>query len=72
MLTGCALPLAPALSLAAAYPDRLAVRADRSNRRVSFTLAGGSTVRLPHEEDPLGQVGEAGQVVYEGESVRRS
>jgi hypothetical protein len=43
----------------AAYPDRVAVRADRSNRRASFKLASGASVRLPFEEDPLAQVGAA-------------
>ncbi len=40
----------------AAYPDRLAVRAERSNARASFALSGGGTVRLASEDDPLSQV----------------
>lgn len=37
-----------------AYPDRIAVRKDRSNKRASFGLSSGRVVRLPIEDDPLG------------------
>lgn len=44
--------------MCAAYPDRLAVRGTSggSSRKVTFALAGGTTVRLLDDGDPLAQV----------------
>ncbi|KAG2489315.1 hypothetical protein HYH03_012147 [Edaphochlamys debaryana] len=39
--------------VAAAYPDRIAERKDRSNTRAAFTLSSGQVVRLPSDSDPL-------------------
>lgn len=52
----------------AAYPDRLAVRESKGSGggRASFSLAGGATVRLVDEADPLGQVGLGVSVVAMG------
>ncbi|GLI61368.1 hypothetical protein VaNZ11_003732 [Volvox africanus] len=41
--------------VAAAYPDRIAERSRRPNSRPAFTLSTGQVVRLPSEDDPLGQ-----------------
>ncbi|GIL73920.1 hypothetical protein Vretifemale_4020 [Volvox reticuliferus] len=41
--------------VAAAYPDRIAERRQRPNSRPAFTLSTGQVVRLPSEDDPLGQ-----------------
>ncbi|GFR51285.1 hypothetical protein Agub_g13645, partial [Astrephomene gubernaculifera] len=40
--------------VAAAYPDRIAERRERSNTRPAYTLASGQVVRLPSPDDPLG------------------
>lgn len=42
--------------VALSYPDRLAVRSDRSNTRATYALAGGGNVRLASDDDPLAQV----------------
>lgn len=42
--------------VALAYPDRIAQRQNRSNKRSAFVLNSGRTVRVFNEEDPL-QVG---------------
>lgn len=44
------------MPVCAAYPDRLAVRAQRGSRSVSFAMAAGVNVSLLSEKDPLGQV----------------
>ncbi|KXZ49485.1 hypothetical protein GPECTOR_21g711 [Gonium pectorale] len=39
--------------VAAAYPDRIAERKDRPNKRAAYTLASGQVAVLPTEDDPL-------------------
>ncbi|KAL6757442.1 ATP-dependent helicase HrpB [Haematococcus lacustris] len=41
--------------VALAYPDRLATLVENEGERVTFCVSGGGTVRLPSNEDPLGE-----------------
>ncbi|BDA51196.1 probable pre-mRNA-splicing factor ATP-dependent RNA helica at N-terminal half [Coccomyxa sp. Obi] len=56
LIEGHALGPLPGVLIAVAYPERIAQRQSRGNRdRPGYTMASGTSVRLPSPGDPLGR-----------------